>query len=123
MSVTDEKPTKVGQRVQEIFSDSRGWVVGINLRTDEPTAVVEWDEPTELGDDDRVFPLDALRVVRVIRLDVDHFEDPATHPAIEYSYVGTGRRTRYVTRTGTVLMGRDAARLWLMGYQSTPTEV
>lgn len=115
MSVTDEQPTKVGQRVQEIFSDSRGWVVGLNFRTDEPTAIVDWDEPTDLGDDDRVFPIDALRVVKVIQIDADHYKDPATHPMVEESRT-EGDLTVYRLKSGTVIKGRDQMRLYLLGY-------
>lgn len=119
MSVTDNQPTKVGQRVQEVFSDSRGWVVGINIRTGEPTAIVDWDEPTDLGDDDRVFPLDALRVVEVIRVDVDHFADPGRSPLVEEVYHPEGpddtfATTRYRFTDGEVAVGIDAARYSLL---------
>lgn len=113
MSVTEKQPTEVGQRVQEIFTDSRGWVVDIS--TDR--AKVKWDNPEpELGTDDDVFPLDALRVVEVIRLDADHFEDPAMHPAVELSYTPEDGVTNYVLKDGYTLRGIDAMRLWLLGY-------
>lgn len=117
MSVTDQQPTKVGQRVQEIFADSRGWVVELGRHEGQDCAVVEWDNPEpDLGADDSVFPLDALRVVEVICLDADHFEDPAMHPQVEVSYTPEDGTTNYVLKDGYTLRGTDAMRRWLLEY-------
>jgi hypothetical protein len=116
MSVTEQQPTEVGQRVQEIFADTRGLVVELGERDGEKVAVVKWDEPNEHDED--VFPVDALRVVKAIQLDLDLYEDPATHPMVEYSYCGAGRRTHYVLKGGEVIKGRDLMRAWLLGYHT-----
>lgn len=112
MSVTDNQPTKVGQRVQEIFSNSRGWVTYIN---DNAEVHVDWDEKP-VGNEDEVFPADALRVVEVIRIDADLFEDPSGHPLVEQTTTGTEHGTVYRLTTGEVLKGRDQMRAYLLGY-------
>lgn len=121
MSVTDKQPTKVGQRVQEVFSNSRGWVVGQTIVDGEPMSEVEWDEPNDLDGD--LFPDDALRVVEVIVIDADHFEDPAMHPAVEVSYTPEDKVTNFVVNVPTLgqhtLRGIDQVRLWLLGYSRT----
>lgn len=116
MSVTDNLPTKVGQRVQDIFTDSRGWVTYLN---ENGEALVDWDEKP-VGDEDAVFPLDALRVVEIIRVDMDHFADPGRSPLVEQVShpEGTGvdqfnidrSRTRYKFVDGSVAVGVNAAR-------------
>lgn len=115
MSVTDNRPTKIGQRVQEVFADSRGWVVGLNFRTDEPSALVDWDDKP-VDDEDRVFPLDALRVVEVIRLDADHYAYPGHSPLVQLvSQAGEGvENARYTFVNGAVAKGIDAARIELL---------
>lgn len=120
MSVTDNHPTKVGQRVQEIFTDTRGWVVDIS--TDR--AKVDWDiKPDGVAEeDDAVFPLTALRVVEVIRLDVDHYADPSrsllvqqvSHPeGLDEDNIDLSR-SRYKFTNGAVAVGIDAARIELL---------
>lgn len=121
MSVTDQLPSKVGQRVQDVFTDSRGWVRELGDRNGTKVAVVAWDAPElELGEDDSVFPVDALRVVKVIVIDADHYQDPAMHPAVEVSYTPEGGVTNYVVNTKSIgqhtLRGIDQVRLWLLGY-------
>lgn len=125
MSVTDKLPTKVGQRVQEIFTDSRGWVMELGEDRDgRKVAVVEWDAPEpNLGEDDSKFPVDALRVVEVIVIDADHYDDPAMHPVVEVSYTPEDKITNYVVNVPTLgqhtLRGIDQVRLWLLGYSRT----
>jgi len=120
MSVTDNHPTKVGQRVQEIFTDTRGWVRELGRHRGEDVAVVDWDQPvSELGEDDDVFPLTSLRVVEVIKLDVDHFADPSRSPLVEEVYNPEGpdmtfATTRYRFTDGEVAVGIDAARYALL---------
>ena len=122
MAVLDQQPTKVGQRVQEIFSDTRGWVIDLGERNGEKVAQVNWDEPNDLDDD--VFPVEALRVVQVIQIDADHYEDPALHPAVEVSYTPEDGVTNYVVNVPNLgqhtLRGRDQVQLWLLGYHLTP---
>lgn len=124
MAVLDKQPSKVGQRVQEVFTDSRGWVVELGRQGSVEVAVIDWDNPADLnGDDDKVFPLDALRVVEVICIDADHYEDPAMHPAVEVSYRPAGGETNYVVNVPKLgqhtLRGTDQIRAWLLGYSKT----
>lgn len=114
MSVTNEHPTRVGQRVQDIYDDTRGWVVELGEHEGEKVAVVDWDEKP-VGDEDAVFPVTSLLVVRVIRIDADHWDDPATHPQVESAHTGTGEPV-YLLKTGSILKGRDQMRAWLLGY-------
>lgn len=118
MSVTDNQPTKVGQRVQDIFANTRGWVIELGRHEGVDCAVVDWDEKRE-DLDDSVFPLDALRVVEVIRLDVDHFADPGRSPLVEEVKNPEGpddtfATTRYRFTDGEVAVGIDAARYALL---------
>jgi hypothetical protein len=115
MSVTDQQPTEVGQRVQEIFTDSRGWVTYLN---ENGEVTVDWDEKP-VGREDEVFPVDALRVVEVIRLDVDRFADPGRSPLVEEVTHPEGpddafATTRYRFTDGEVAVGIDAARYFLL---------
>lgn len=115
--IKDQQPTRVGQRVQDVFTDSRGWVRELGDREGVKVAVVAWDAPElELGEDDSVFPLDALRVVKVIQIDLDLYEDPTLHPAVEQATTGTEYGTVYRLKDGTVIKGIDLMRLWLLGY-------
>lgn len=119
MSVTDNQPTKVGQRVQEIFTDSRGWVVELGEQQGEKVAVVDWDVKSSVDEEDRVFPIEALRVIEVIRVDVDHFADPGRSPLVEEVYHPEGQddtfaTTRYRFKDGEVAVGLDAARYYLL---------
>lgn len=113
MSVTDETPTRVGQRVEEIFSNTRGWVVDIS--TDR--AAVDWDhKPEGLADeDDKIFPVDALRVVKHIAIDLDLYKDPSLHPEVESSRT-EGDVTIYIIRGNLKIRGIEMMRLWLLGY-------
>lgn len=114
--VLDQTPNRVGQRVQEVFSDTRGWVISL----DENSAKVDWDEPNDLDGD--VFPIDALRVVEVIRIDADHFEDPAMHPLVEVSYTPEDGITNFVVNTPTLgqrtIRGVDQMQAYLIGYHT-----
>lgn len=118
MTVLDQQPTKIGQRVEEIFSNTRGWVRDLGERDGEKVAQVEWDEPNDLDGD--VFPVVALRVVQVIQVDADWYEDPAMHPIVEVSYTPAGGETNYVVKGGHTLRGIDQIRLYLLGYHLTP---
>lgn len=111
MSVTDQQPTRVGQRVQEVFSDTRGWVialVGGNM------AEVEWDDPSEHDGD--MFPVDALRVVETIRIDADLYEDPSTWFFIEQISNGTEHGPVYTLRNGVKLKGVEQLRQFMLGF-------
>lgn len=124
MSVTDNHPTKVGQRVQEVFTDSRGWVTYIN---DNAEVHVDWDEKP-VGNEDEVFPADALRVVEVIRVDVDHFADPGRSPLVEEVYHPEGPddtfvTTRYRFKDGEVAIGLEAARYYLLKRSASGWDV
>jgi hypothetical protein len=125
MSVTDNLPTKVGQRVQDVFTDSRGWVRELGERIGVKVALVAWDAPElSLGEDDSVFPVDALRVVEVIQLDVDHFADPGRSPLVQQITHPEGeditfRTTRYKFTNGAVAVGLDAARYELLKQSAT----
>lgn len=117
MSVTQDLPTKVGQRVQDVFTDSRGWVRELGDRNGTKVAVVAWDAPElELGEDDTVFPVDALRVVKHISIDADHFMDPSLHPVVEQVTTGTEHGSVYKLKTGEVMKGIDQMRSYLLGY-------
>lgn len=115
--VLDQMPSRVGQRVQEVFSDTRGWVVDLG----GDRAKVEWDEPNDLDED--VFPIDALRVVEVIRIDADHFEDPAMHPLVEVSYTPEDGITNFVVNTPTLgqrtIRDVNEMRAYLIGYHTS----
>lgn len=120
MSVTTTHPTKVGQRVQEAFTDSRGWVRELGERNGVKVAVVDWDEPQpDLAEDDSVFPVDALFTVKTIILDLDMYNDPSLHPQVEYSYCGAGRETHYVLKDGFTIKGLHHMRIWLLGYHES----
>lgn len=119
--IIDELPSKVGQRVVDVFIGSRGWVRELGDRNGTKVAVVAWDAPEpSVGEDDSVFPVDALRVVKHISIDLDHYQDPAMHPAVEVSYTPEDGITNYVVNTKTIgqhtLRGIDQVRLWLLGY-------
>lgn len=115
--VLDQMPSRVGQRVQEVFSDTRGWIVHL----DEGLARVEWDEPNDLDGD--VFPIDALRVVEVIRIDADHYEDPAMHPLVEVSYIPEDGITNFVVNMPTLgqrtIRDVNEMRAYLIGYHTS----
>lgn len=121
MSVLDKQPTKPGQRVQETFSDTRGWLVALVTVDGEQMAEVDWDTPNEHDGD--LFPVEALRVVEVIAIDVDHYEDPAMHPMVEVSYTPEGGDTNFVVNVPKLgqhtLKGVDQMRLWLLGFHRT----
>jgi hypothetical protein len=120
--ITDQQPTKVGQRVADIFADTRGTITYLNENNE---AHVDWDEKP-VGDEDEVFPLDALRVVQQIQIDADWYEDPALHPIVEVSYTPEDGVTNYVVNTPTIgqhtLRGIDQIRLYLLGYHLTPNK-
>lgn len=117
MSVTDKQPTKVGQRVQEIFTNSRGWIIELGWHGGEDVAIVDWDEKP-VGDGDELFPLDALRVVQVIRMDLDWYNDPGCSPFIEMVSMADSapdlNHARYHWKDGGVSVGIDNARVSLM---------
>lgn len=116
MAVTDRKPTHIGQRVAETYSGSRGWVTGF----EGDIAFVTWDEPDPVGTEDaRLFPIDDLRVVEVIVMDVDHYEDPAFHPEVEESRTGALVDRVYRLKDGTVLQGTPNARIELLRRSKT----
>lgn len=115
MSVTKQHPNRVGQRVQDVYADSRGWVVELGEREGEKVAVVDWDEKP-VGDEDAVFPIVSLLVVEVIRIDADLWEDPATHPLVEQTTTGTEHGTVYRLKGGQVLRGTDQMRAYMLGY-------
>lgn len=118
--IKDQLPSKVGQRVQDVFTDSRGWVRELGDRNGTKVAVVAWDAPELLlGEDDSVFPLDALRVVKVIQIDLDLWQDPSLHPAVEQTATGTEHGTVYRLKDGHVIKGIDLMRTWLLGYHET----
>lgn len=116
MSVTNEFPTKVGQRVQEIYTDSRGWVVDLGKRHGVMSAKVDWDDkPADnLGDDDAVFPVEALRVVECIKLDADWYIDPGKSPFVEMVTLADTTHARYHWKDGEVSTGIVAARVALL---------
>ncbi|QJD54023.1 hypothetical protein SEA_GALACTICA_76 [Streptomyces phage Galactica] len=114
MSVTDQQPTRVGQRVQEIFSDSRGWVTYLN---ENGEASIDWDEPSEHDGD--VFPISALRVVEVIRIDADLYEDPSTWFFIEQISNGTEHGPVYTLRNGVKLRGVEQLRQFMLGFHKS----
>lgn len=115
--IIDEIPTKVGQRVVDVFVETRGWVRELGERNGTKVAVVAWDNPEpSIGEDDSVFPVDALRVVKHISIDLDMFQDPSLHPAVEQTTTGTEYGTVYRLKDGTVLKGIDQMRTWLLGY-------
>lgn len=117
MTVTKIRPTRVGQRVQDVFTDSRGWVRELGERNGTKVAVVAWDAPElELGEDDTVFPIDALLVVKVIQIDADLYEDPSGHPLVEQVTTGTEHGSVYKLKTGEVLKGTGQMRAYLIGY-------
>jgi hypothetical protein len=120
MSVTDQLPSKVGQRVQEIFTDSRGWVMELGEDRDgRKVAVIEWDAPEpNLGEDDSKFPVDALRVVEMIRIDADVFEDPSKWDEVEQTTTGTEYGTVFKLKNGMVFKGIDTMRLFMLGYHT-----
>ena len=125
MSVTGEQPTRIGQRVQEIFTNSRGWVRELGHRHNVEVAVIEWDDkqPT-LGDDDRVFPLDALQVVQVISVDWDRWVDPGLSPLVsQVTHPDPAnpdlRRARYEFDNGAMANGVSAARIELIKRSAT----
>ncbi|QNJ57681.1 hypothetical protein SEA_KEANU_76 [Streptomyces phage Keanu] len=114
--VIDELPSKVGQRVQDVFVGTRGWVQELGERNGTKVAVVAWDEPEpSVGEDDSVFPVDALRVVKRIAIDLDRYRDPALHPEVEESRT-EGDLTIYRLKDGTVIKGTDLMRTWMLGY-------
>lgn len=117
MSVTDNRPTKVGQRVQEIYSDTRGWVIELGRHGGEDMAIVDWDDKP-VGSEDELFPLDALRVVEVIRCDLDQFTDPGISPLVEMVSLADSApdldHARYRFTDGEVVVGIAAARLALL---------
>ena len=117
MTVTQEQPTKIGQRVQEIYTDSRGWVTDLGVHCGVPSAVVDWDDKP-VGDEDKVFPVDALRVVKVVQMDLDHYQDPSLHPKVESSNVIDGVTT-YNIKGGLTLKGIEMMRVWLIGYHTS----
>lgn len=115
MSVTDQQPTKVGQRVQEGYTDSRGWVVELGKTGGIDCAVVEWDSKP-VGDEDAVWPIDELRVVEVIRIDADVYMDPSTWSEVEQTTTGTEHGTVYKLKNGMVFKGIDPMRAFLLGF-------
>ncbi len=113
--VTDQQPTKVGQRVQEVFSDTRGWVTKLWTNEDGvPVADVEWDEPSDLDEDG--FPIEALRVVEVIRIDADIFQDPSLWDQVEQTTTGTEHGIVYKLKNGMRFKGIDHVRSFMLGY-------
>lgn len=114
--IKDELPSREGQRVQDVFTDSRGWVRELGERNGTKVARVAWDAPElALGEDDSVFPIDALRVVKTIQIDLDLYTDPSLHPAVEESRT-EGYLTIYRLKEGHVIKGTELMRLWLLGY-------
>lgn len=109
-------PTKIGQRVQDIYADTRGWVVEVGERQGgEKVAVIDWDDKP-VGSEDAVFPVEALHVVEVVRIDADMFEDPSLSPLVEHTTTGTEHGTVYKLKSGTVLKGIEQMRLYMLGY-------
>lgn len=116
MTVTDRKPTNVGQRVAETYSGSRGWITG--FAGDD--AHVVWDEPDPIGTEDtRLFPIDDLRVVEVIVMDADHYADPALHPLVEESRTGEFIDRTFRLRDGLVVKGNRNMRNELIKRSTT----
>lgn len=122
MSVTDNLPTKVGQRVQEVFNNSRGWIIELGRHQGEDVAIVDWDEKP-VGDEDELFPLEAMRVVEVIRVDVDHYADPGRSPLVQMVSMADSApdldHARYKFANGEVAVGIDAARIELLKQSAT----
>ena len=115
--VKDQLPTRVGQRVQDVFTDSRGWVRELGWRETTQVAVVAWDAPElELGEDDTVFPLDALRVVEVIVIDADVYADPSIWSEVEQTTTGTEHGTVYRLKGGHVIKGIGEMRAFMIGF-------
>lgn len=115
MTVTQEQPTKIGQRVQEIYTDSRGRVTDLGVHGGVPSAVIDWDDKP-VGDEDEIFPVDALRVVKVIRCDADWYIDPAASPHIEMvtdADMGP-EQAKYHWVGGGASIGIDNARISLL---------
>lgn len=59
MSVTNQNPTEVGQRVQEPYGDTQGQVIGFNGNE----VLVAWDQPDSADAEVGNFEIDELRVV------------------------------------------------------------
>ena len=118
MSVTDKLPTKVGQRVQDMFVDTRGWIRELGERNGLKVAVVAWDNPAggAVDEDDSVFPVDALRVVTTIVVDSDVYLDPSTWSEVEQTTTGTEHGTVYRLKSGTVIKGEEQMRAFLLGF-------
>lgn len=118
MQVTMEHPTRTGQRVQEIFTDSRGRIVSLTIRNNEACALVDWDQPfPEAGADDCVFPLSTLWVVQEVRLDWDHYIDPGKSPMVTVDDPHNDRRRAvYTFPNGNAVKGISAARVELVKH-------
>lgn len=117
MTVTDKHPTRVGQRVQESYGDTRGWVTGFEGNE----VLVNWDEKYPVDHEVGNFLSDELRVVEVIRLDADHFTDPGLSPLTQQVTTGT-EHVRYTFRDGHTARGLENARAHLLALSTSDGE-
>lgn len=116
MTVTEKHPDRIGQRVQEPYGDTRGWVIGF----DGPDVEVDWDDANpEIDAQVGLFHADQLRVVVEVRIDADHLLDPGLSPHVEQVVRGADKkRTRYKFKDGTMSQGINAARNHLLSLHT-----
>lgn len=116
MTVTDLHPSIIGQRVQEPYGDTRGYVTGF----DDDDVFVTWDQPEDVDAEVGDFKVDELRVVAEVRIDLDHLLDPSLSPLVEQV---TMNGMRFEFRDGTICNGVTEARDHLLKLHRTPRAV
>jgi hypothetical protein len=111
-------PTLIGQRVQEPYGGTRGYITGF----DGEEALVAWDDPHPVDGEVGNFKTDELRVVVDIRMDLDHWMNPALSPLVARVVRGVGI-TSFEFKDGHVAKGLHEARHHMLTfYRNRPND-